>query len=174
MISNIVFATDGSEHAVQAQKTAIDLALKYDAKLMVVHILTHDHPSSEMQRMVDVEHLTGPDKAYSGNYSDISMTVGRMLGSRNSSDKEARVIVALGEKIVKTVTKDAKVAGVKEVDSEIRPGDYANGILEVANRIDADLIVMGRRGLSTLKGFVTGSVSHKVSQRADCSVLTVK
>lgn len=174
MISNIVLATDGSKHAVHAQKTAIDLAVKYEAKLTLVHILTHDHPSSEMQRMVDVEHLAGPSPVSSGGYKDVSSNIGLLLGGRGPSDKEARVIVALGEKIVKTVEKDAKAAGVKEVNSEIRPGDYANGILEVAKKVDADLIVMGRRGLSTLKGFMTGSVSHKVSQRAECSVLTVK
>jgi nucleotide-binding universal stress UspA family protein len=63
---------------------------------------------------------------------------------------------------------------VANVTAEIRDGDFANCILEVAKKVDADIIVMGRRGLSNLKGFVTGSVSHKVSQRAECSVLTVK
>jgi nucleotide-binding universal stress UspA family protein len=63
---------------------------------------------------------------------------------------------------------------VTNVTAEILTGDYANSILEVANKADADIIVMGRRGLSNLRGFVTGSVSHKVSQRAECSVLTVK
>ncbi|MBT4888389.1 MAG: universal stress protein [Rhodospirillales bacterium] len=174
MISNIVLATDGSGHANHAQKTAIDLAVKYDAKLTLVHILTHDHSPAEMERMVDVEHMAGPDPLEGSNLSDISMTMGRMLGGSNLADKEARVIVALGEQIIKTVSRAAKEAGVKDVASEIRPGDYANGILDVAKRVDADLIVMGRRGLSTLKGFVTGSVSHKVSQRANCSVLTVK
>ena len=53
-------------------------------------------------------------------------------------------------------------------------GDYANEILKLAEEKKIDMIIMGRRGLSTLKGFMTGSVSHKVAQRADCSVLTVK
>lgn len=43
-----------------------------------------------------------------------------------------------------------------------------------AKRAKADLIAMGRRGLGGVKGLLLGSVSHKVSQLADCSVLTVK
>ena len=63
---------------------------------------------------------------------------------------------------------------MENVIAEIHTGDYANNILKVAKKADADMIVMGRRGLSNLKGFVTGSVSHKVSQRSECSVLTIK
>ena len=99
--------------------------------------------------------------------------VGRFLGGVND-DKNARVIALMGEEMLKKLSKSAKRSGVVNVATEIRIGDYASCILEVANETDADLIVMGRRGLSNLKGFVTGSVSHKVSQRAECSVLTVK
>ena len=88
--------------------------------------------------------------------------------------KEYRAVTVLGEQIINTALKKAKNAGVKDIEAVVRDGDYANSILEVADSIDADMIVVGRRGLSKLKGFVTGSVSHKVSQRANCSVLTVK
>jgi nucleotide-binding universal stress UspA family protein len=93
--------------------------------------------------------------------------------SANES-REARVVALLGEQIIDKASKSARKAGVKNVAAEILAGDYANNILEAAKKADADIIVMGRRGLSNLKGFVTGSVSHKVSQRAECSVLTVK
>jgi nucleotide-binding universal stress UspA family protein len=82
-------------------------------------------------------------------------------------------MVLLGEQIINNASASASKAGVANVTVEIHSGDYANNILEVAKKVDADIIVMGRRGLSNLKGFVTGSVSHKVSQRAECSVLTV-
>jgi len=170
MISNIVLATDGSEHARHAHKMAIDLAIKYDSKLTIVHVLTHDHPAAEMERMIEVEHLVDTVPVYNTDLGGVSMAFGRALGGV----KEARIIIALGEQITKNVTIDAEEAGVKAVASEIRSGDYANSILEIADKVDADMIVMGRRGLSTLRGFVTGSVSHKVSQRANCSVLIVK
>ncbi len=50
----------------------------------------------------------------------------------------------------------------------------APAILECAKEIDADMIVMGTRGLSGLKHVLMGSVAERVVQRADCPVLTIK
>ena len=173
MIKSIVLAIDGSIHAKHAQIVAIDLASKYDAQLTLVHVLTRDHPPNEFARMVEMEHLADSGQPKVSEKEDTYSIVAQFLGSANDS-KEARVIVLLGEQIVNKASANASKAGVANVTAEIHSGDYANNILEVAKKVDADVIVMGRRGLSNLKGFVTGSVSHKVSQRADCSVLTVK
>jgi nucleotide-binding universal stress UspA family protein len=43
-----------------------------------------------------------------------------------------------------------------------------------AEEIEADLIVMGTRGLSGLKHAVLGSVAERVVRLAPCPVLTVK
>ena len=173
MIKNIVLAIDGSKTASHAQSVAIDLASKYEARLIIVHVLTNDHPSGELARMAEVEHGQEFRRPKTGGKEDTFSAVARFIGS-GKEDKEARIIALLGEKIVKDASKIAKQAGVSNVTAEIYTGDYANRILSVAKNEDADIIVMGRRGLSNLKGFVTGSVSHKVSQRAECSVLTVK
>ena len=53
-------------------------------------------------------------------------------------------------------------------------GDPAERILDCAKREHVDMIVMGTRGLSDLKGLLMGSVSHKVSHLADCACVTVK
>jgi nucleotide-binding universal stress UspA family protein len=173
VIKNIVLAIDGSNPAKHAQSVAIDLASKYEARLTFVHVLTHDHPSKELARMAEVENLLESKQPKVSSKQDTYSAVARFIGS-GGEDKEARIIASLGEQIVENGSKAASQAGVKNVATEIRAGDYANSILEVANKVEADIIVMGRRGLSNLKGFVTGSVSHKVSQRAECSVLTVK
>jgi nucleotide-binding universal stress UspA family protein len=57
--------------------------------------------------------------------------------------------------------------------SESRSGDVANTILAVASELDADIIVMGTRGLAGIKSFLLGSVSHHVAQHADRPVLVV-
>ena len=173
MIKSIVLAIDGSIHAKHAQIVAIDLASKYDAQLTLVHVLTRDHPPNEFVRMAEVEHLDDSGQPRGSEKENTYSTVARFLGSANDS-KEARVMVLLGEQIINKASARASKAGVANVTAEIHSGDYANNILEVAKKVDADMIVMGRRGLSNLKGFVTGSVSHKVSQRSECSVLTVK
>jgi nucleotide-binding universal stress UspA family protein len=173
VIKSIVLAIDGSKPASHAQSVAIDLASKYEARLIIVHVLTRDHPSGELARMAKVEHLEESRQPKAGGKEDTFSTVARFIGS-GKDDKEARIIALLGEQILKNASKSAKQAGVANVTEEIHTGDYANRILSVAKNEDADIIVMGRRGLSNLKGFVTGSVSHKVAQRAECSVLTVK
>jgi nucleotide-binding universal stress UspA family protein len=173
VIKSIVLAIDGSIHARNAQAVAIDLASKYGARLTLVHVLTDEHPPLEFARMAEVEHMADSNKPRVSDKEDTYSSIARFLGSTNDS-KEARVIVLLGEQIINKASVSASKAGVVNVTTEIHTGDYANNILKVAKKVDADTIVMGRRGLSNLKGFVTGSVSHKVSQRAECSVLTVK
>jgi nucleotide-binding universal stress UspA family protein len=61
------------------------------------------------------------------------------------------------------------------VDHEllILEGDPARAIADAAEDEKCDLIVMGTRGLSDLKGMALGSVSHKVLHASDCMVLLV-
>ncbi|WP_172197340.1 universal stress protein [Saccharibacillus qingshengii] len=63
-----------------------------------------------------------------------------------------------------------------EVDAriEMRQGAPAVLILEYAKELDADLIVIGSRGLGAIREFVLGSVSHNVVQQARVPVLVVK
>ncbi len=52
-------------------------------------------------------------------------------------------------------------------------GSVANAILDEAEEIDANAIVMGSRGLTGVKSVLLGSVSHGVIQRADRTVIVV-
>jgi nucleotide-binding universal stress UspA family protein len=54
-----------------------------------------------------------------------------------------------------------------------RHGGVANTILAAAAEVDADLVVMGTRGLSGVESFLLGSVSHAVVHHADRAVLVV-
>lgn len=53
-------------------------------------------------------------------------------------------------------------------------GDPADEIIRLANIYQADLIVIGSRGLTGMKRIVQGSVSSQVVEEANCSVLVVK
>jgi nucleotide-binding universal stress UspA family protein len=64
-------------------------------------------------------------------------------------------------------------AGVN-VETFAREGDPADAILDVAEERDADLIVVGNKGMSGAKRFLLGSVPNKVSHHAPCSVLIVR
>ncbi|WP_367758697.1 universal stress protein [Ammoniphilus sp. 3BR4] len=47
-------------------------------------------------------------------------------------------------------------------------------LLEQADQLNCDTIVLGCRGLSSIKELVLGSVSHQVVQRSSAMVLIVK
>ena len=60
------------------------------------------------------------------------------------------------------------------VDTHAREGDPAHVILEVADEQDADLIVVGARGLTGVRRFLLGSVSSKLAHHAHCSLMIVR
>ena len=59
------------------------------------------------------------------------------------------------------------------VKVELKEGHETELILKVAESCKADLIVMGTRGLGTVKGLLVGSVSRKVIHYAGCPVMVV-
>lgn len=61
-----------------------------------------------------------------------------------------------------------------EVTSEVVQGSPKKAILEIAEGLGADLIVMGSRGLGAFKRFLLGSVSSSVALHAGCSVEIVR
>lgn len=61
-----------------------------------------------------------------------------------------------------------------EYEKIMETGSPAEVILEYEEILDADLIVMGSRGLGVVKGVLLGSVSQYIIERAKCPVLVVK
>jgi nucleotide-binding universal stress UspA family protein len=61
-----------------------------------------------------------------------------------------------------------------DVETFAREGDPADAILDVAEERDADLIVVGNKGMTGARRFLLGSVPNKVSHHAPCSVLIVR
>ena len=53
-------------------------------------------------------------------------------------------------------------------------GDPADEIIRTASKEEAELIILGSRGLGTIKGVVLGSVSQKVTHNAECPVMIVR
>ncbi|RKN84849.1 universal stress protein [Paenibacillus ginsengarvi] len=68
----------------------------------------------------------------------------------------------------------ARVGDLPNTSFTMLQGDPAIAILENAEHIGADLIVIGSRGLGTFKEWVLGSVSHHVVQHAKIPVLVIK
>jgi nucleotide-binding universal stress UspA family protein len=70
------------------------------------------------------------------------------------------------------VLEDARRHGVT-VEFHSATGEPAEALVELAERLNADLVVVGNRGMSGMKRFVLGSVPNRVSHRCPCSVLIV-
>jgi nucleotide-binding universal stress UspA family protein len=67
---------------------------------------------------------------------------------------------------------EAERAGVTAA-LDVFDGDPADALVKVAEVAEADLLVVGNRGMAGVKRFVLGSVPNKVSHRAPCSLLIV-
>lgn len=57
---------------------------------------------------------------------------------------------------------------------KILHGETGPTIVDYVNQCEADLVVLGSRGLNSLQEMVLGSVSHKVVKRVKAPVLVVK
>lgn len=72
---------------------------------------------------------------------------------------------------------DGWCAPLREADAEFRSevveGSPAEAIMRVADKVDADLIVVGRRGHGGFAELVLGSVPHQLSHHADRPVVVV-
>ena len=71
------------------------------------------------------------------------------------------------------VSQTVKADGI-EAETHLTEGPSAQSIVEVAEKIGADLIVMGTRGLAGLKHVMLGSVAERTVRLAHCPVMTVK
>lgn len=93
--------------------------------------------------------------------------------STDDSDPDA----ATEEAALSSATKGAERAGaaglVAMPRAMSRVGGIAQTLLIAAAEIDADLIIVGTRGLGGVKSLLLGSVSHELVQHADRSVLVV-
>ena len=91
-------------------------------------------------------------------------------GSYELEEAEAASALAGG------IEAEIKAAGVQTSCRLERAlaGHVAQAILDAAESGGADLIVMGSRGLSDLRGLLLGSVAHKVIQLADRPVLVAR
>ncbi len=77
-----------------------------------------------------------------------------------------------GDRIRKQLLADAERCGVT-AEMDTFDGDPADALVKVAEAVDADLVVVGNKGMAGVRRFVLGSVPNKVSHRCPCSLLIV-
>ena len=77
------------------------------------------------------------------------------------------------EDTVRTAAERAAGAGAGEVRTVAVAGSPVEALLDVVRREDADLLVVGNRGLNGIKGRLLGSVPADATRRSACDVLVV-
>ncbi|MCL6578452.1 MAG: universal stress protein [Candidatus Bathyarchaeota archaeon] len=86
-----------------------------------------------------------------------------------ASPKTAKEI---GDKILSKSLVETGKTKIK-IDKRLEFGVPSDKIVEVAEQGNYDLIILGSRGLGTIRRFLLGSVSDDVSHKAKCSVLII-
>ncbi len=157
LFGNIVVAYDGSGQALEAVKKACQLAeLEPESKLHVVYITTH--PNAQLPANFNTA---------SFDPQQYLLSVEDILDLYNKTIAEETATVEKG--IGNTLDPLGDRASI-----EVVPGyTPAADLLAYVEKVDADVIVMGSRGLGAIRG-VLGSVSYAVLRESSVPVLVVK
>ena len=146
MIKKILVPVDGSVHSKKALEFACELAKKFESELHLLHVV---QPPISTQ----------------------TMGVGTSVVTTEFRRQDLEEI---GRNVITAAKQIASDHDCKNVETQIEAGLPAHHILDSAKKHNADLIVMGSRGLTDIAGLLLGSVSHKVTHLAECSCVTIR
>lgn len=146
MYEHIVVGTDGSLTATKAVSRAADLAAATSSTLVIVSAF----------RPVPEE---------------------RLKAERSGAPKELAYMVNAHEEVDHVLVMAKKLAetrGVTSVRTESVDSGPAEALIDVAENIGADLIVVGNQGMTGAKRFLLGSVPNRIAHHSPCDVLIVR
>ena len=146
MFSHILLCSDGSEHAQKAAQTAGDMAQKFGAKLTSISVYS-----------LPPMPVTAPDLPM--YFFDVETYQEVCDHFHDLAQKSASAV--LGPRAIK-------------FEQRRDDGQAVDCIVSAAEQIQADLIVIGSRGLGGFKKLFLGSVSDGVAHHAHCPVLIVR
>lgn len=144
----ILLAVDESDHALAAARWLRVLRLSA-AEVTILHVVAP--PGDGTSQLLT---LTAPK-------------------FREAAQAMIRVTKERGRQVLERMRKLVAHRGLT-VHPALVEGHPAEEIIRAAQRIHADLVILGSRGMTGLKGAFLGSVSRKVARHAPCSVLVVK
>lgn len=141
---SVLVGTDGSESSYRAVDRAAEIAHDSGGRLVIVCAY---HPATRREVAL-AEDVLGDD-AY------------QVAGS------------APAEETLRSAAERASAHGVAAIERAAVEGEPVKSLLDMLDKYQADLLVVGNRGLNTLAGRLLGSVPADVSRRAPCDVLIV-
>jgi nucleotide-binding universal stress UspA family protein len=85
---------------------------------------------------------------------------------------EPSIVMNRVDTVLADAASRAKSKGVK-VQTHAVEGDAAEALLDIAEKVSAGLLVVGNKGIGSVKRFVLGNVPSKVVHHAPCSTHVV-
>lgn len=145
----VLFATDASAESMAAVRLLKRLRLPRSSMIVVLHVVE--------KQTYYTSHLLGKHP------TDLTQ-----LGHEIDQLRRRAGGKLLGEARQKIKQPGLTVRGI------LAYGHAPQEILKTAKQVDADLVMVGSRGLTGLRRLLPGSVSLKVARHAPCSVLVVR
>ena len=142
--TKVVVGTDGSESSYRAVDRAARLAADAGATLVIACAYVPADPRSVSQAADQLG-----DDAY------------QIRGDNPAED------------IVRGARERALAAGATQLETRTVRGAPVESLIKLADEVDADLLVVGNKGLNSLTGRLLGSVPADAARRATCDVLIV-
>lgn len=142
--TRVVVGTDGSESSYRAVEKAGQLAAGESATLVIACAYVPADPRSVSQAADQLG-----DDAY------------QIRGDNPAED------------IVRGARERALAAGATQLETRTVRGAPVESLIKLADEVDADLLVVGNKGLNSLTGRLLGSVPADAARRATCDVLIV-
>jgi nucleotide-binding universal stress UspA family protein len=152
----IIVGTDGSESSLRAVDRAGALAAQVKAKLIIASA-----------------HLDTSEK---GGWSR-APSPDRVMDSRAEDSLGGAGYRVHGSAPVYAILQDARerahAAGAREIEERAVVGAPVTALLHLAEEVNADLLVVGNLGMSTVAGRLLGSVPDTVARRAKVDIIIV-
>lgn len=146
MFKHILVPIDGSNPSVRAAQLAIEFAKQSGARLTYIYVTRKVPIPAALKRFLEAEHANGDPML------DISEAM---------------------ENLVEDLINQAETAGIKKVRHEFKEGKPSSVVVSTAESEHCDLIVLGRRGVTSIDRMYTGSVANRVAATSPCPVVTV-
>ncbi len=147
MIKKMLVATDGSNHSQKAVALASEIAAALKAKIIILSVVKQQDLPAEFRQYANAEHISGA-----------TLDILKKIASEQVANAENA----------------AKLKGVTDISGEVEEGPIARTIVARAKHHNADMIVIGSRGMGSVDATLRGGVSHRVEILAKCPVLTIK
>jgi nucleotide-binding universal stress UspA family protein len=154
-IQKILYATDLSDNSRLAFGYAASLAKRYQAQIIVLHVIEPVNPNTYMQ---------------------ISGAMGESEWVNLQLDFESTMVDDLGKKLqqfCEDMQTDIEEVNIRTDDLLIRKGMSVDMILSTASGHHADIIVMGTHGYGMVKDALMGGTARRIVCRSNIPVLVV-